>query len=357
MKNKYCFFTWLLLTLTLLVGGVSVSADEMKVHILDVDQGLSILVQCDGQNMVYDGGDRDTSSYVVAYLKEQGVEKIDYLISSHYDSDHLAGLIGCLNAFQVDHVIGSDYTHDSQLYTSFMDTLSSKGLEVQHLSVGSSFSLGSASCEILGPVQISDNSNDNSIVMKVVNGDDSFLFAGDAESAEESDIVNTGLDLNCEVLVLGHHGSDTSNSWDFLAATAPVYAIISCGTDNQYGYPHAGTLEQLQAMDISMFRTDDQGTIVATSNGSTISFDASPSDNYTTGDGQSFGQAEETEAVTSGTENSSADSGDGQLVWLSATGEKHHSQNDCGTMNPDNARQVTRDEADAQGYEPCKKCW
>ena len=359
MEKKRGIFSWLLLTMMLLFGSITANADEMKVHFLDVGQGLSILVQCDGQNMIYDGGDRSTSSYVVSYLQQQGVETIDYLISSHYDSDHMAGLIGCLNAFDVNNVIGGDYVHDSDLYTSFMDTVASEGLEVQHPAVGDTFQLGSASFEILGPVSISDDSNNNSVAIKLVNDDDSFLFTSDAGSQEEADMIGTGIDLNCEILVLGHHGSDTSSSWDFLASTAPAYAVISCGKDNQYGYPNEGTLEKMQSMDIGIFRTDDQGTIVATSNGSTISFIVEPSTNYTTGDGQIVGQTEAQQEETSAPEPevAQADPGDENMVWLSATGSKYHSINNCGRMNPSKAYQVTESAAIAQGYEKCQKCW
>ncbi len=358
-KRKKRLLAWLVLAFTLLVSSITANAGEMNVHFLDVGQGLSILVQCDGHNMVYDGGDRSTSSYVVSYLQNQGVETIDYLISSHYDSDHMAGLIGCLNAFNVNNVIGSDYVHDSDLYTSFMNAVASDGLVVQHPAVGETFQLGSATFEILGPTYISSDSNNNSVAIKLVNEDDSFVFTGDAEADEEAEMINTGIDLDCEVLVLGHHGSDTSTSWDFLAATAPVYAVISCGTDNQYGHPHADTLEKMQSMDIGIFRTDDQGTIVATSNGSTILFNVAPSTNYASGDEQYGGSAEDIQEETTvqQIENIQSDTGVGQLVWLSATGEKYHSRNNCGRMNPDKARQVTLSEAESQGYERCKKCW
>jgi len=182
---------------------------------------------------------------------------------------------------------------------------------------------------------------------------------GRGKAAEEAEMIGTGIDLNCEVLVLGHHGSDTSSSWDFLASTAPAYAVISCGKDNQYGHPHADTLEKMQSMDIGIFRTDDQGTIVATSNGATISFSTEPSTDYTTGDGQTVGQTEAVQEETQApqTEVTQADPGDGQLVWLSATGSKYHSRNNCGRMNPDKAYQVTQSEAEAQGYGRCSKCW
>ena len=127
-----------LLTLILLMAGivfpgsgekVLASGGSMAVHFLDVGQGLSILVQSEGQNLLYDGGPRSASSYVVSYLQEQNVSEIDYLISSHYDEDHVSGLIGCLNAFQVDNVIGADYIHDSSLYGSFMMQWQHMGLK------------------------------------------------------------------------------------------------------------------------------------------------------------------------------------------------------------------------------------
>ena len=117
------------------VGKVLASGGSMTVHFLDVGQGLSILVQSEGQNLLYDGGPRSASSYVVSYLQEQNVSEIDYLISSHYDEDHVSGLIGCLNAFQVDNVIGADYIHDSSLYGSLWMQWQ-HGLEVQHPAVG-----------------------------------------------------------------------------------------------------------------------------------------------------------------------------------------------------------------------------
>lgn len=246
-------------------------AGEMKVHFLDVGQGLSILVQSDGQTMIYDGGDKSTSSFVVSYLQKQNVTTIDYLISSHYDSDHMAGLIGCLNAFDVKNVISSDYEHDSKLYQSFIQTVADKGLPMQHPAVGTEFSFGSGSFQILAPATIDPNdSNKNSVAIKLTNGNNSFIFTGDAESTSEKAMCESGIDLSCDVLVPGHHGSATATSWDFLQATVPEYAVISCGKDNQYGHPDKDVMDKLESMDIQVYRTDKQGTIVAVSDGTTI---------------------------------------------------------------------------------------
>ena len=354
----------------------SVAAGDMTVHFLDVGQGLSILVQSEGQTMIYDGGDRSTSSFVVSYLKEQNVSKIDYLISSHYDSDHMAGLIGCLNAFEVDHVISSDYVHDSKLYTSFVNAVDEKGLEMEHPTVGTTFSLGSGSFQILAPAEIDPNgSNNNSVAIKLTNGSNSFIFTGDAEVSSEAAMCNSGIDLDCDVLVPGHHGSATATSWDFLQKTVPEYAVISCGQNNQYGHPDKDTMDKLESMDIQVYRTDKQGTITVTSDGTNLTWSAKPCNDYTPGDADDQGtqaagsgstaqsstsaqsqSAQSQAAVQSQTADTSGVSNEDQ-VWVSATGSKYHSRNNCGTMNPDTATQMSRAEAEAKGLTPCKKCY
>ena len=365
-----------LLLLMLLLPAFGVTAAEMKVHFLDVGQGLSILVQTEGKNLLYDGGGRNAASFVVSYLEDQGVENLDYLISSHYDEDHLSGLVGCLNRFSVGTVIGSDYVHESKLYSSFMDAVSAKGLEVQYPAVGTMYVLGDAEFEVLAPQTVSStDSNNNSVVIRLINDGDSFLFAGDAEYASEKEMCASGMDLNCDVLVLGHHGSATSTSWDFLAQTVPSYAVISCGANNSYGHPNAETMEKMESMDIEIFRTDLQGTIVATSSGSGITWNTQPCQDYSSGDGEYSSYDEEEQKYSAQPEDSDAQSGDqdiqsgddgtqaaepsasGDLVWLSENGTKYHSKNDCGKMNPDKAWQVSRADAVAMGYEACKKCF
>lgn len=372
-------------------------AGEMKVHFLDVGQGLSILVQSDGQTMIYDGGDKSTSSYVVSYLQKQNITTIDYLISSHYDSDHMAGLIGCLNAFDVKNVISSNYEHDSKLYQSFIQTVADKGLPMQHPAVGTEFSFGSGSFQILAPATIDpDDSNKNSVAIKLTNGENSFIFTGDAESSSEKAMCESGIDLSCDVLVPGHHGSATATSWDFLQATVPEYAVISCGKDNQYGHPDKDVMDKLESMDIQVYRTDKQGTIVAVSDGTTITWDQEPCNDYSPGDKEdkgtqtqtskskgssssgskatanensssgnkevsaasagASGQAESTPQITAAPQDTSSTSNE-EMVWITATGSKYHNKNNCGTTDPSKASEISRAEAESRGYEPCKKCF
>lgn len=260
------------------------SMDGMKVHFLDVEQGLCILVQMEDEVLIYDGGDSDTSSFVVSYLQQQGITEIDYMISSHYDSDHVSGLIGCLDAFEVKNVIGSDYEHDSRRYQSFMDAVEKEGLEMQYPQVGEQFHLGEADFMILAPEEIVSDSNANSVAIKLTYGDNSFIFTGDADVDSEKNMCGSGMDLSCDVLSLGHHGSSTSSSSRFLEKTVPEYAVISCGAGNSYGHPHIEVVEMLEAMEIDLFRSDIQGTVVAVSDGKTIYWSEAPCNDYTDGD-------------------------------------------------------------------------
>ena len=198
------------------------------------------------------------------------------MISSHYDEDHIAGLVGCLDSFSVKNVIGADYVQDTKIYQSFEAGVASQGLSVQHPAPGTDFAFGSGKFTVLSPQSISSNDNDNSVAIRLENGNNHFLFTGDAESAGEEAICNLGIDLSCDVIVPGHHGSATATTWDLLQQTVPEYAVISCGAGNSYGHPHKDTMDKLSDMGIQVFRTDEQGTIIAVSDGNSIEWNQNP---------------------------------------------------------------------------------
>ena len=375
MKKQNRFMTFILsmlLALTLVLPGSAVTAKadgqgDMAVHFIDVGQGLAILVQSGGENLLYDGGNRSHADEVVQYLKSQQVETINYMISSHYDEDHLGGLVKCLDTFEVEHVLGSDYVHTSDLFNTFMNTATAHAIIVEYPSVGDTYEFGTGSFTVMAPSGISQNSNDNSLVIKLENGSNSFIFTGDAEETSEQDMISTGMNLDCDVLSVGHHGSASSTTWDFLEATSPSYAVISCGINNQYNHPSADTMGRLSDMGIPVFRTDKQGTIIAVSDGTTVSWSQEPCNDYSSGDssvnasaGGTGGNSWQEETTTSDPvpEQEKSNNADlGTMVWIPATGEKYHSIPNCGRMNPDTARQVSRSEAEAMGYGPCSKCY
>lgn len=246
---------------------------SFRVDFLDVGQGLSVLVEADGAFLLYDGGDRNASSYVVACLKEREVEKLNYVIASHYDSDHINGLVGALHAFEVGEVMGPDYTTDTRVYNSLVARTEELGLDITTPSPGSRYPLGRGYFDVLGPMSGGySDVNNYSIVIRLVYGETSVLLTGDAEAESEAELLNAWSDLKSDILCVGHHGSPTSSGEAFLRQVQPSYAVISCGKDNSYGHPAASVLRRLEKQNITVYRTDQSGIITLTGEGKTYRF-------------------------------------------------------------------------------------
>ncbi len=233
-----------------------------RIYFLDVGQGLSILIEADGQYLLYDGGDRDASSFVVAWLKQKGIEHLDYLIASHYDADHINGLVGALKTVTADTVIGPDYTAQSKVYQSFVTAVSEQGKSIVTPVPGDRYLLGEGYFDVLAPLSDSySDANDYSVVLRFVYGETSVLLTGDAEAESELEMLEKWPALQSDILCVGHHGSPTSSSDEFLDRVSPSFAVISCGKNNSYGHPAASVLERLSSRNIQIFRTDENGTI------------------------------------------------------------------------------------------------
>lgn len=341
------------------------TANTLTVTYLDVGQGDAAVVQCGGQTMMIDGGKAKASSFIYSWLKQHGISYIDYMVATHSDADHIGGLSGALNYAKVGTAYCSEATGDTKTFKSLVKYLGKQGKTLSVPKAGQSFSLGKAEVQILGPVGKSDDSNNNSIVLKVTYGSTSFLFTGDAEREEEEDLLNSGYDLESTVLKVGHHGSDTSSSYLFLRTVNPQYAVISVGADNSYGHPTEAVLSRLRDADVKTYRTDMQGTITAVSDGKAVTFTTERNADADTLADSGAGQksessgtgASEPETAVSGT---SAAASDAQTYVLNTNTHKFHYPfcSSASQMKEKNKKTVTepREQIISEGYQPCKRC-
>ncbi len=244
---------------------------RFEVHYIDVGQADAALVECDGESMLIDGGNVADSSLIASYLKQEDIDSLDYVVCTHAHEDHVGGLSGALSVADADNVWAPETEAKSRAYTNFKKKALERVDEIEHPKPGDVIKLGSSRAEVLGPVnEDKDNLNNTSIVLKITYGSTSFLFTGDAGRDEEADILKTGANLKSTVLKVGHHGSSTSTSYPFLREVMPQYAVISCEKGNSYGHPHKETLSRLNDAEVQIYRTDQNGTIVMTSDGNNV---------------------------------------------------------------------------------------
>ncbi|MGN0545941.1 MAG: ComEC/Rec2 family competence protein [Acutalibacteraceae bacterium] len=252
-------------------GGQTVakSAESFSVHYIDVGQGDCILTVCNGKTLLIDAGENGNEATVINYLRAHGVKSLDYVIATHPHSDHIGSLAEVIEEFGVSNVImprlPESLTPTTKTYTDFLNAVKASGAKVIAAKPGSSYTLGSAEFEILAPIDYNTESLNNvSVVTRLVYGGKSFLFTGDAEKEVELDLIDSGAIIDSDVLKVGHHGSKTSSSKDFLNAVSPEICVIMCGENNDYGHPHKEVLNRLKKYTDRIYRTDICGSIVLT---------------------------------------------------------------------------------------------
>jgi competence protein ComEC len=240
----------------------------MKVNIIDVGQGDSILVQLpDGQNMLVDAGTGDTGIKVIKYLKNAGIIKIDFLVATHPHEDHIGGMAAVIRAFNVGGIYMPKATHTTNTYVELLETIQSKGLKITAAEAGIKIvDAGGLSVLVLAPNSAAYEAlNNYSAVIKLSYGKIGFLLAGDALVQSENEMLAKGSGLKADVLKVGHHGSYSSTSQELLDEVNPKYAVISVGAGNDYRYPHNVALRRLSG--IQLYRTDHDGSVVFTTDG------------------------------------------------------------------------------------------
>ena len=244
---------------------------ELEIYFLDVGQGDAAILLCDGAAMMIDGGRSSQSQFIYSYIRNTlQLERMDYIIATHPDADHIGGLAAALNAVPVDLLLSSSLSHDTKAFSSMMKYAELQGTPVIIPQDGDVFQLGGATVTILVCWPEAPDSNDTSIVLRVDYGKTSFLFTGDAEYTLEYMLLDQGADLHADVLKVGHHGSSSSSTDEFIDAVCPQYAVISCGANNSYGHPHEAVLQTLERVGAELLRTDELGTIIFHSDGDTV---------------------------------------------------------------------------------------
>lgn len=246
------------------------SGEELMVYFLDVGQADSILIRAGNNNMLIDAGNNEDGALIVSYLKELGVEQLDYVVGTHPHEDHIGGMDDIINNFDIETYMMPDVLSTTKTFEDVLTALSNNNLTYLVPKEGSSYDLGSADVKIIYVGEEGGDLNDASVVLKLTYGDNSFLFTGDATSNVEEELLESNANIKSDVLKVAHHGSDYSSTNEFIDAVNPEYAVISAGKNNSYNHPSLNTLEKFNKRGIKVYRTDEDNTIIFTSNGSDL---------------------------------------------------------------------------------------
>lgn len=326
----------------------AVPGEQMKVHFLDVGQADCVVVQLPGgETLMVDAGNRDDSSFIVGYLNDLGVRRIDYLVATHPHEDHIGGMADIVESFQVGQVYMPRVTTNTWSFEHLLQAIRERGLKIKSARAGLTLlDRDDLKVRFTGPALDSfADLNQASAVLHIRYGDTAFLLAGDADKESEAAMLRSGADLSADVLKVGHHGSHDATSSAFLETVNPDYAVISVGAGNDYGHPHQETLNKLKQFGVQVLRTDLMGTIVFTSDGRTLKCEPG---------GTAFNSAGLTEDQRSVQKNEKRT----EAYYIGNKRSKKFHRPDCPVLPVPQNRVIfkSREDAVASGYEPCGRC-
>ncbi len=249
------------------------AGQNMRVHFIDVGQGDSIFIESpNGKTMLVDGGVKGAGQQIVSYLHELGVKKLDIVVATHPDADHIGGLIPVLNSIEVKQFYDSGKVHTSQTFEEMLTLIDTKNIPYDVPKTGDEIVFDEQiNVKVLNADETASDNNDASIVLKLTYGAVSFLLTGDAGVALEKEML--AQDVKATVLKAGHHGSNTSSSQNFIQAVHPAVTVLSYGKDNKYGHPHDEVVERLQQIGSKIYATAEAGTVTVSTDG--VNYDVS----------------------------------------------------------------------------------
>jgi competence protein ComEC len=338
---------------------------ELEVVFLDVGQADAALISQNGHYMLIDGGNKGDSSLIYSILQSRGIAKLDYIINSHPDEDHVGGLPGAIQVAEVGQVFSSVTEHDTEAFNDFKNKLSEKGIQITVPQTGDTLKFADSTLEFIQPEKNYGDVNDDSLVVMLTYKGTKFLFTGDIGEATEKDLCDSGIDLKADVLKVPHHGSKYSSTYQFLTEVNPACVVISVGAENTCGHPTEEALSKYRDQGAKLYRTDLNGDVTALSDGIKVSVKlqkTTTKDVYTPNSEYEEKApatlvpevAPEPEPPVEEVAPEPSTSYDSETVYITNTGSKYH-RDGCRHLSKSKIP-TTRGAAIAQGYGPCGTC-
>lgn len=244
---------------------------NLKIYFIDVGQADCILINNNQEYALIDAGNNEDGKKIVAYLNELGVHSLKYAIGTHAHEDHIGGMDDIIENFNIEHFYMPEVITTTKTFEDVLDALEKKQIAFETPEIDSTFSLAETKFQAIYVGKDKTDLNDSSIVLKLTYGNTSYLLMGDGTNRVEKQILDK--DLKSDVLKVGHHGSQYSTHAQFLKAVSPKYAIIQVGKNNSYNHPKDVTIKKLESIGAKIYRTDNDGTIILSSDGENITFE------------------------------------------------------------------------------------